>query len=131
MRLFRIRAELVCGRPPPYSILELARYQFIAGVGCFGYTHTTYIIFLRFFWYMCNGIVVNGIYIYIFLMTHLIANVTSTGYYNPTSGTAYVNGCDLVHDLMGVRASIGYCAQNPVFYRYLTVENHLRLFGMV
>ena len=64
-------------------------------------------------------------------MTHLIANVTFTGYYNPTSGTAYVNGCDLVHDLMGVRASIGYCAQNPVFYRYLTVENHLRLFGMV
>ena len=67
----------------------------------------------------------------IYVMTHPDANVISTGYYHPTFGTAYVNGCDLVHDLMGVRASIGYCAQNPVFYRYLTVENHLRLFGMV
>ncbi len=47
----------------------------------------------------------------------------------PTSGTALVNGHDVVTDAREVRRSIGYLPENVQFYDHLTVRENLRFFG--
>lgn len=45
-----------------------------------------------------------------------------TGLYPPTSGTAIVNGYDIVTDIDHVRDSLGICPQHDVLFDTLTVE---------
>jgi ABC-2 type transport system ATP-binding protein len=47
----------------------------------------------------------------------------------PTSGTALVNGFDVVSEAHQVRRSIGYLPENVQFYDHLTVRENLRFFG--
>ncbi len=47
----------------------------------------------------------------------------------PTSGTALVNGFDVVSEAHEVRRSIGYLPENVQFYDHLTVRENLRFFG--
>ena len=47
----------------------------------------------------------------------------------PTSGTALVNGYDVVTEAHDVRRSIGYLPENVQFYDHLTVRENLRFFG--
>ena len=49
----------------------------------------------------------------------------------PTSGTATVNGHDIVRDAEAVKRSIGYMNQAFSLYRDLTVEENLAFFGGV
>ncbi len=51
------------------------------------------------------------------------------GLLQPTSGTATVNGYDIVHDSESVKRSIGYMNQTFSLYRDLTVDENLAFFG--
>jgi ABC-2 type transport system ATP-binding protein len=44
----------------------------------------------------------------------------------PTAGGGTMCGCDIVHDSLEVRRKIGYLAQNPRFYDYMTAREMLR-----
>jgi len=48
---------------------------------------------------------------------------------DPTSGTALINGIDLVRDPGGVRRLLGVVAAEPGVYDRLTPREHLRYFG--
>lgn len=48
-----------------------------------------------------------------------------TCFYPPTSGTAIVNGFDVLSDSYGVRRSIGYMPENVPLYIDMTVEEYL------
>ncbi|OON21313.1 ABC transporter, ATP-binding protein, partial [Opisthorchis viverrini] len=50
-----------------------------------------------------------------------------TGLYPPTSGTAFVSGHDIRTDIEGVRQHLGFCPQHDVYFKTLTVEEHLKL----
>lgn len=52
-----------------------------------------------------------------------------TGLFQPTSGTAYVNGCDIKMDLKGARQSLGVCQQHDVLFEDMTVEEHLMFYS--
>ena len=47
----------------------------------------------------------------------------------PDSGTALIDGHDLISDSQGVRESIGVLSDNPGLYGRLTPREHLRYFG--
>jgi ABC-type multidrug transport system ATPase subunit len=47
----------------------------------------------------------------------------------PTSGSAMVNGFDIINDPEAVKRSIGYMSQAFSLYRDLTIEENLRFFG--
>jgi ABC-2 type transport system ATP-binding protein len=49
----------------------------------------------------------------------------------PTSGSALVNGFDVVSEAHDVRRSIGYLPENVQFYDHLTVRENLRFFGQL
>jgi len=53
------------------------------------------------------------------------------GFFPPTSGTAIVNGYDVVQDIDNVRSSLGLCPQHNVLFDELTVEEHLMFFTKV
>ncbi len=53
------------------------------------------------------------------------------GLLQPTSGTATVNGYDVIHDPEAVKRSIGYMNQSFSLYRDLTVDENLTFFGGV
>jgi len=53
------------------------------------------------------------------------------GLLEPTSGTATVNGFDVVRDSEAVKRSIGYMNQAFSLYKDLTVEENLNFFGGV
>jgi ABC-type multidrug transport system ATPase subunit len=55
----------------------------------------------------------------------------SSGFFPPTSGTAVVNGYDVVEDIDNVRSSLGLCPQHNVLFDQLTVEEHLYFFTKV
>ena len=57
--------------------------------------------------------------------------VSCVGFVPASSGTAILYGHDLHTDIAAVRATVAVCPQEPVLYRFLTVEEHLRLFGTV
>lgn len=52
-----------------------------------------------------------------------------TGFLPPTSGTAKVNGYDIVTQMAQVRSSLGYCPQHNILFPSLTVEEHLNFFA--
>jgi ABC-2 type transport system ATP-binding protein len=53
------------------------------------------------------------------------------GLLQPTSGTATVNGHDIVTDSESVKRSIGYMNQAFSLYRDLTVNENLSFFGSI
>jgi ABC-type multidrug transport system ATPase subunit len=54
-----------------------------------------------------------------------------TGIYPATSGTAKVFGYDVATDLVEVRKLWGLCQQENIMWRELTVNDHIRLFGIL
>ncbi|XP_055623836.1 phospholipid-transporting ATPase ABCA3-like [Toxorhynchites rutilus septentrionalis] len=52
-----------------------------------------------------------------------------TGMFSPTSGTAYLNGCDIRTNIEGVRQSLGLCPQHNVLFNEMTVSEHMRFFA--
>ncbi|XP_055936420.1 phospholipid-transporting ATPase ABCA1-like [Argiope bruennichi] len=52
-----------------------------------------------------------------------------TGLYTPTSGTASINGFDILKETANARGDFGICPQNNVLYDTLTVEEHLRIYA--
>ena len=57
-----------------------------------------------------------------------VVNILST-LLEPTSGSATVNGCDVVFDAACVREIIGVCPQEPAYYPHLTGEENILLMG--
>mmetsp|Transcript_5406 Transcript_5406/g.5529 ORF Transcript_5406/g.5529 Transcript_5406/m.5529 type:complete len:1838 (-) Transcript_5406:556-6069(-) len=54
-----------------------------------------------------------------------------TGLYPPTSGTAVIEGFNIMEDLDSARLSIGMCPQHDVLHDDLTVEEHLYMFAEI
>jgi ATP-binding cassette subfamily A (ABC1) protein 3 len=54
-----------------------------------------------------------------------------TGEYGPTSGEAYINGCNVVTDLSKARYNIGYCPQFDALSEVLTPVEHLKLYAKI
>jgi ABC-type multidrug transport system ATPase subunit len=54
-----------------------------------------------------------------------------TGLYPPTSGTAVIEGFNIMEDLDSARLSIGMCPQHDVLLDDLTVEEHLLMFAEI
>lgn len=48
-----------------------------------------------------------------------------TGFLPPTSGTAVINGCDILEDPVGAKKQIGYLPENAPVYGEMTVGNFL------
>lgn len=53
------------------------------------------------------------------------------GFFPPTSGTALINGYDILKDIRNVRQSLGLCPQHNILFDSLTVEEHLYFFTKV
>lgn len=51
-----------------------------------------------------------------------------TGMYPPSSGEATVGGHNIIHDMTGVRESMGVCPQHNILFKFLTVQQHLDFF---
>ena len=54
---------------------------------------------------------------------------TLCGLLEPTSGSAKVNGFDVVRDAEKVHRIIGLCPQEPAYYSYLTGRENIEIFG--
>ena len=54
-----------------------------------------------------------------------------TGLYSPTSGSARINGYNILDNMDKVRDSLGLCPQHIMLFEDLTVKEHLMFFGMV
>nr|CAD7432558.1 unnamed protein product [Timema monikensis] len=54
-----------------------------------------------------------------------------TGMYSPTSGSVFVDGYDIRHDMDKVRESLGLCPQHNLLFTDLTVIEHLVFFAML
>lgn len=52
-----------------------------------------------------------------------------TGMFPPSSGTALINGYDLIKNMDNVRDSLGLCPQYNIIFNELTVKEHLYFFG--
>uniref|UniRef100_A0A8C2XHY4 P-type phospholipid transporter n=1 Tax=Cyclopterus lumpus TaxID=8103 RepID=A0A8C2XHY4_CYCLU len=52
-----------------------------------------------------------------------------TGLFPPTSGTVYINGLDIRHDMDIIRRTLGVCPQHNVLFDILTVEEHVWFYG--
>ncbi|CAD5112606.1 DgyrCDS1819 [Dimorphilus gyrociliatus] len=52
-----------------------------------------------------------------------------TGFLQPSSGTAYINGLDIRTDLEEVRKTLGLCPQHDILFDNLTVKEHLEFFA--
>ena len=52
-----------------------------------------------------------------------------TGLFQPTSGTAFVNGLDIRDNIDVVRRGVGMCPQYNVLFDKLTVSEHLQFYG--
>ncbi|XP_055935356.1 ATP-binding cassette sub-family A member 2-like isoform X2 [Argiope bruennichi] len=52
-----------------------------------------------------------------------------TGLYTPTSGTASINGRDILRQTTAARRGLGVCPQHNVLYDTLTVEEHLKIYA--
>ncbi len=50
------------------------------------------------------------------------------GLYTPTSGSATINGHDVLTDMDRIRKSLGVCPQHNILFDRLTVSEHLRFF---
>ena len=54
-----------------------------------------------------------------------------TGLFPPSSGSALVNGFDIVKEMDQVRRSIGICPQHNVLFDELTVAEHIEFFSIL
>jgi ABC-type multidrug transport system ATPase subunit len=54
-----------------------------------------------------------------------------TGLYEPTAGTAYINGMDIRNEMDKIQKCLGICPQHNVLFDDLTVEEHLLFFGQM
>ncbi len=54
-----------------------------------------------------------------------------TGYLHPTSGTASINGKDIIYDSLECRMSIGYLPESTPLYRELTVWQYLNYISRI
>ncbi|XP_054707778.1 phospholipid-transporting ATPase ABCA3-like [Uloborus diversus] len=52
-----------------------------------------------------------------------------TGLYTPSSGTATVNGWDILKETTKARRSLGVCPQENILYDTLTAEEHLKIYA--
>ncbi|XP_068174679.1 phospholipid-transporting ATPase ABCA1 isoform X2 [Antennarius striatus] len=52
-----------------------------------------------------------------------------TGLFPPTSGTVYIKGLDIRHDIETIRRTLGVCPQHNVLFDILTVEEHVWFYG--
>uniref|UniRef100_A0A671VNR0 P-type phospholipid transporter n=1 Tax=Sparus aurata TaxID=8175 RepID=A0A671VNR0_SPAAU len=52
-----------------------------------------------------------------------------TGLFPPTSGTVYIKGMDIRHDMDIIRRTLGVCPQHNVLFDILTVEEHVWFYG--
>ncbi|KAM8745232.1 phospholipid-transporting ATPase ABCA1 isoform 2-T2 [Acanthopagrus schlegelii] len=52
-----------------------------------------------------------------------------TGLFPPTSGTVYIKGMDIRHDMDLIRRTLGVCPQHNVLFDILTVEEHVWFYG--
>ncbi|KFM72238.1 ATP-binding cassette sub-family A member 3, partial [Stegodyphus mimosarum] len=52
-----------------------------------------------------------------------------TGLYAPSSGSATINGWDILTQTKKARRSLGVCPQHNVLYDTLTVEEHLKIYA--
>ncbi|XP_037325366.2 phospholipid-transporting ATPase ABCA1 isoform X1 [Pungitius pungitius] len=52
-----------------------------------------------------------------------------TGLFPPTSGTVYIKGLDIRHDMDVIRRTLGVCPQHNVLFDILTVEEHVWFYG--
>nr|XP_042901523.1 phospholipid-transporting ATPase ABCA3 [Parasteatoda tepidariorum] len=52
-----------------------------------------------------------------------------TGLYTPSSGSASINGVDILSDTHGARRGLGVCPQHNVLFDTLTVDEHLKIFA--
>ncbi len=54
---------------------------------------------------------------------------TLCGILKPTSGTARVNGFDVIKDAEKIHRIIGLCPQEPAYYGYLSGRENIEIFG--
>lgn len=54
-----------------------------------------------------------------------------TGYIPPTSGTARIDGLDILEQSLETRRRIGYLPENPPLYGEMTVEGYLHFVGRI
>ena len=54
-----------------------------------------------------------------------------SGLFPPSSGSAIVNGFDIVEEMRQVRTSIGICPQHDVLFDELTVTEHIIFYSEV
>ncbi|KAM3603993.1 uncharacterized protein V6R79_004994 [Siganus canaliculatus] len=54
-----------------------------------------------------------------------------TGLYPPTSGTAYINGRNILTDMDKIRSSMGMCPQYNILFKHLTVEEHILFYSLL
>ncbi|MDD5544913.1 MAG: ABC transporter ATP-binding protein [Acidobacteriia bacterium] len=54
-----------------------------------------------------------------------------TGYIPPTSGTARIDGLDILEQSLEARRRIGYLPENPPLYGEMTVEGYLHFVGRI
>ncbi len=54
-----------------------------------------------------------------------------TGLIVPTNGTATVHGLDIRDDMDAIRHQLGICPQENLIFDKLTVQEHLRIFGVI
>ncbi|XP_074524779.1 phospholipid-transporting ATPase ABCA1 isoform X2 [Halichoeres trimaculatus] len=52
-----------------------------------------------------------------------------TGLFPPTSGTVYIKGMDIRHEMDTIRRTLGVCPQHNVLFDILTVEEHVWFYG--
>ncbi|XP_024080485.1 ATP-binding cassette sub-family A member 1-like isoform X6 [Cimex lectularius] len=54
-----------------------------------------------------------------------------TGLLPPTSGTALINGNNILTDMYRVRKNLGVCPQHNILFHRLTIKEHLWFYGML
>jgi len=54
-----------------------------------------------------------------------------SGFLEPTSGTATIDGHDIRTDIDKVRKNLGLCPQHNILFDLLTVKEHLYFFAKV
>ncbi|XP_006153330.1 ATP-binding cassette sub-family A member 3-like [Tupaia chinensis] len=54
-----------------------------------------------------------------------------TGFYRPTSGKVYISGYDISKDMVQVRKSLGFCPQDNLLFKNLTVSEHLYFYCVI
>lgn len=52
-----------------------------------------------------------------------------TGLIPPSSGTAYIDGYDILTDIKVVRKKLGFAPQHNILFDRLTVKEHLEFFS--